>query len=260
MICPRCGSDIPDDSAICERCGEILQANNDYDNELVFVENDDETLMERIPWRIVLPVGAAVLIIAAALVLFFVMGRKSNDQVTYVYVPTHATEGTMPVQTKSTKPPATTVPPTTAAPTTEAPTTVPPTTVPPTTVPQTTVAPTTTVPQTTADTRSDNEKVQDYAQQIGIIDALRSTGDSNMTVTITVEQNMVIASYRVYQDSSDEAMKDYFDQLSSYFDQIAANLDRAVYDLKNASGVNSACVYIVATDVQGRQFYTRVID
>lgn len=259
MICPRCGAEIPDDSAICENCGEILQGNNDYDNELVFVEDQDEPLFYRIPWRIVLPLGAAVLIIAAAMILFFVMGRKSQDPVTYVYVPTHATEGTMPVQTRATTKPTETTAPTTVPPTTAAPTTVPPTTVAPTTVPQTTVPPTT-APQTTADTRTDNEKVQDYAQQMGIIDALRSTADSNMTVTITVEQNMVIASYRVYQDSSDEAMKEYFDQLTAYFDEIAANLDRAVYDLRTASGVSSAALMIEATDASGRQFYSRIVD
>ena len=177
MLCPKCNAPIKEGQTVCENCGEPLPEVPDYDDEIVFSNNYD-MVYRHIPWRLILPI-AAVLLIIAAIIIYFVI-NQAGKSTTQPYIPGTLTEATtMPATVKRTK--------TTVAETTE-PTTVPPTTVAPTTIPPVTIAPVTvppvTTPPTTTDPRTDNEKVQEYAQKSGMIDAIKSTGDENMTVTL----------------------------------------------------------------------------
>ena len=254
MHCPKCNAPIEEGQIICENCGEPLSDRSEYDDEIVFSNNYDIGY-RRIPWRWILPISAAVLIIVTAIIVFFVINRGAKST-TAPYIPGTYTEPmTVPVVVNSSTPQQTTTVPETTQPAT----TAPPTTAPPTTVQPQTAAPVT-VPPTTIDTRTDNEKVQEYAQKSGLIDALKSTADENMTVEVTVEQCIVVASYKVNADSTDEGYKDYFTQLIAYYDTLCLNLDRAVYEMRSNTGVSNATLHVVAVDRNGVQFYSRIVD
>ncbi len=254
MLCPKCNAPIREGQTVCENCGEPLPEVPDYDDEIVFSNNYD-MVYRHIPWRLILPIAAAVLLIIAAIIIYFVI-NQAGKSTTQPYIPGTLTEATtMPATVKRPK--------TTVAETTE-PTTAPPTTVAPTTIPPVTIAPVTappvTTPPTTTDPRTDNEKVQEYAQKSGMIDAIKSTADENMTVTVTVEQCIVVASYKVNADYTDEGYKDYFDQLTTYYDTLCTNLDRAIYEMRTNTGVSNATLHVVAVDRNGVQFYSRIVD
>lgn len=255
MLCPKCNAPINEGQTFCENCGEPLPEPQEIDDEIVFANNYD-VVYRQIPWRLILPIAAAVLIIVAAIIVYFVI-NQADKSTTKPYVPGTLIETTVPVATV--KPRKTTEPTTTQSVTTESPTTEQPTTVPPTAAPPVTTPPVTN-PPTTIDTRTDNEKVQEYAQKSGIIDALKSTADENMTVNVTVEQCIVIASYKVNADCTDEGYTEYFKQLTTYYDTLCTNLDRAVYEMRTNTGVSNATLHIVAVDRNGVQFYSRIVD
>ncbi|MGN1479930.1 MAG: zinc ribbon domain-containing protein, partial [Acutalibacteraceae bacterium] len=47
MLCPKCGKQIPDNAAVCKKCGEVFKVNNNNSQTLDYINKEKEKAQKR---------------------------------------------------------------------------------------------------------------------------------------------------------------------------------------------------------------------
>ena len=102
------------------------------------------------------------------------------------------------------------------------------------------------------------EKLTAYIRKTGLYNTLAAASDANTELSLSVERNMVTATYRVHADVNEEADKEYISSLTAGFEEACAQLDRYVYDMKNQSGVPTAVLQVTAFDQKSNMIFSRI--
>lgn len=236
MKCPYCKRNVKEDCSVCPRCGSRLSQENlpqgILDGDFVYLENDSKNKRIHIIRNIIIIV--LLLLFLGGGVFFgynFLKGQRGKTE-----KPQETTSTTLPF-TMPAAAPATTVPETTAAPVEQ-----------------------TTEPEENAEDKTDEEKLEEYANKSGLVKTLTDAGGSEMQANVTVSENAVVARYRVSEDSSDDSQEEYFSDIEKELNSICARLDREVFEMRNNSGVPGAVLEIIGVDSKGVEFYSGLVD
>ena len=222
MECPRCKRPVNEGDYSCSRCGKRLKYPETLKNDLVFSSKDMPKPRKNIGKRIVIVLIAAIVICGVVLGTMLYMQRESGKDKPVKKAETTTVAAGTSGSTEATQKGS------------EA-------------------------KQTTAPT-SDEEKLYSYFRTANLYEDLLAEADGNMRVDLTAERNIAIAKYTILSSSSEEEQQDYFDSLDGFFDELSAKMDKAVYEMKNKSGVPNAELEIVAVDQNGETIYSNLID
>lgn len=241
MNCPNCNRPVGENQTVCEHCGKSLLPDSEkqrftLDEDFVFSHRDTSRKRRNVPRNVFIVLLAALVVCAAVLGVMWFMRRGSTPATPAVT--TTAPETTVAA---TAAPPATTVPATTVAATT-----VPATTVPAVTVPE--------------DSTDEEEKLAKYIGKTALYNTLVSAVDGDTKLNLVVDDNTVLATYRVQAEGEGEETEEYLNSLESSFDEVCARLDGYVYEMKEKSGVSNAEIQITAVDQNGRVIFSQIVD
>ena len=241
MNCPKCNHPVSEGQTVCEQCGEKLAVRQAEENDdgLDFVYSRRSSKKNKnSKYRRNLLVVAIAALAATAVVLggmWFLRSRNKKEPT----LPAFLTSAPVTAE------PETTVP-VTAAPTAHSGTVAPETTVPPTTLHD--------------ETADYEEKLAAYIRKTGLYNTLSAAADSNTELSLAVENNLVIATYRVNADENAEADEEYISTLAGVFEDVCAQLDGYVYEMKTKSGVPTAVLQLTAFDKMSNIIFSDYID
>ena len=238
MKCPKCNHSVSEVQTVCGHCGEPIDAaktadKNDSKLEIVYSRRSSKKNKKSRYTRNLMIIIVAALAAFAVVIGAIAFMRNRNKK-----------EPTLPAFL-------------TSAPVT----TVPETTLPVTAAPATTVAATTEPATTLPDLSKDyEEKLSAYIRKTGLYNTLSAVVDGNTELSLSVERNMVMATYRVNADVNNEADEEYISSLAAVFEETCAQLDRYVYDMKAKSGVPTAVIQVMAFDNKSNVIFSEFID
>ena len=233
MQCPNCNHSVSENQSICPHCGAPLSKpeSNELDSDLVFSNRYMPKNKNTATKKIVIGIIAAIIVCAVVIGVMWFMQRKNSSKASPAQQHTTAAATTEPAAAAST-----------AVETTAA-----------TQAVATTAAP-------TPEQQAAEEKIKSYVDDSDIYEVLLAEADGNMQVNITVERNLLIARYTVQANSQADEDQEYINTLDGYFNELCGHLDRAVYELKEQSGVENAAIEVVAVDKANNTLFTQLVN
>lgn len=236
MKCPYCKRNVKEGRSVCPRCGSRLSQENlpqgILDGDFVYLENDSKNKRVHIIRNIIIIVLLALILGGGA----FFGYRFLKSQSGKTEKPKETTGVTLPT-VELTSAPAAALPETTGE-----------------TVPQTTEE------EDNAEEKTDEEMLDEYAQNSGLKKTLTDAVENDIRVSVTTAENAVIARYQSSEYFSDDSQSEYFSDLIKELNTLCARLDREVFDMKNNSGVPGAVLEIFGVDCNGVEFYSGLVD
>ena len=239
MNCPKCNHSVGEGQTVCAHCGEpidVAKTADENGEKLDFVysrRSSKKKKKNKYTRNLVIVIVAALAVFAVVIGAIGFLRHRNKKEPT---LPAFLTSAPVKTEPETTLPAVTKAPETTAAPTTE---------------------PATTLPDVTKDYE---EKLSAYIRKTGLYNIMVASADANTELSLSVERNMVMATYRVNADVNNEADEEYVSSLSAVFEETCAQLDRYVYDMKANSGVPTAVIQVTAFDNKSNIIFSRFID
>lgn len=234
MKCPKCNHTVSEGQTVCEHCGEPI-VTEESEGDLGFVysrRSSKRKKSDKYKRNLVIIVVAALVLFAVVIGVIGVRRFRNKKEPT---LPAYLTSAPI---------------------TSEPETTVRPTSAPKAVITETTVPPTT-EPDHSAEYE---EKLGAYIRKTGLYNTMSSAVDGNTELSLAVERNMIMATYRVHADVNNGEDEEYIRTRAADFEEVCAQLDRYVYDMKNESGVPTAVLQVTAFDEKSNIIFSKYID